>query len=60
MNKNGVSFELNKNYFVLIALNAANFPVALATNTADVIIDDLALIKCATDAQNVNLPKKTK
>ena len=60
MNKNGISFELNKNDCVQIALNAANLPVALATNTADVVSDDLALITCATDVQNVNLPQKTK
>ena len=60
MSKNGISFELNKNDCVQIALNAANLPVALATNTAYVVSDDLTLITCATDAQDVNLPQKTK
>ena len=35
---------------VQIVLNAANLPVALVTNTADIVSDDLALITCATDA----------
>ena len=60
MSKNGIFFELNKNDCVQIALNAANLPVALATNTADVVSDDMALITCATDARNVNLPQKAK
>ena len=60
MSKNGIFFELNKNDCVQITLNAANLPVALATHTGDVASEDMALITCATDARNVNLPQKAK
>ena len=42
--------RLNKHDCVQITLNAANLPVALATNTADVVSDSMALITCATIA----------
>ena len=60
MSKNGNFFELNKNDCVQITLNAANLPIALATNTADVVSDGMALITCATDARNVNFPQQAK
>ena len=60
MDKEGVSFELNNDDRIKIVLNAANLPVTLATNNVDVVSDNLALFTCATDAQNVRLPQKTK
>ncbi len=60
MNKNGVYFELNDKERIKIELNAANLPVALATNTDDVSSENLALYSCATDATNTNLPEKSK
>ena len=59
MSKNGIFFELNKNDCVQIVLNAANhLHVALASNTADVVSDDLALVTC--DTHDVHLPQRTK
>ena len=52
MNKKGVCFELNGKERVKIALNAANLPVALASNTDDVTSKNLALYSCVTDATN--------
>ena len=36
MNKKGIYFEINGKDCIKIALNSANLPVALATNTVDV------------------------
>ena len=60
MNKMSVYFELNDKYRIKIALNAVNLSVALASNTADVTSENLALYSCATDATNTNLPAKAK
>ena len=60
MNKMGVYFELNDKDHIKIALNAANSPVALACNTADITSENLALYSCATEATNTNLPVKAK
>ena len=60
MNKTGVYFELNKNDRNKIAFNSANLLIALATDTADVTSEHLALYSCATDASNINLPVRAK
>ena len=60
MNKMGLYFELNDKDCITIALNVANLPVALASNTADITSENLALYSCATDATNTNLPAKAK
>ena len=60
MDKDGVVFELSPTDRVKIVLNAANLPVALATSNVEVASDKLALLTCATDARNVQLPMKAK
>ena len=60
MDKDGVVFELSPTDRVKIVLNAANLPVALATSNVEVASDNLALLTCATDARNVQLPMKAK
>ena len=59
MDKDGVVFELSPTDRVKIVLNAANLPVALATSNVEVASDNLALLTCATDARNVQLPQKS-
>ena len=57
MNTNGVSFNLNNNDCIKISLTSADLPMTYSTHLVDVTSDDLALITCATDAGNVNLPQ---
>ena len=46
MNKMGLYFELNDKDRIKFALNAGNLPVALASNTADIKSENLALYSC--------------
>ena len=61
MNKKGFYFELNEKERIKIEFNAANLPVALASDTDDITVENLAFYSCcacATDATNTNLPTK--
>ena len=60
MNKNGVFFNFNENDCIKISFTVANLPIAYSTHPVGVTSGDMALITCATNARNVNLPQNEK